>query len=80
MEVDERRRRDRWRDGPTENSLREHEAEMKTPESSELGVQDSRNQPVDCKSSRPQRTTGLKFLTILGTLQQAQVLVNRVVF
>lgn len=45
-----------------------------TPESSELGVQDSGH----CKS-RYSHTNYLKLLQILGSLQQAQGLVNRVV-
>lgn len=48
------------------------------PQSGELEMQDSGHLPVDSKRRCALGgTTDLKFLDILGTQQQAQVLVNR---
>lgn len=86
-DTDERRRRDEWRDGPTEKSLREwgwDEEKQRglsiPPETSELGFQISGHLPVDCQSRcSHSNNTDLKLLEKLGTIQQAQVLVNRLI-
>lgn len=51
-----------------------------SPESSELEGPDSGHLPVGCKSRCPHKFKDLKFLEILGILQQAWVLVSRATF